>query len=167
MDKSCQPLRKVTKCYRMRELSRMYTYGLNNRYGIEHETENTYINVAKKISSLPRKHNKINHGSLHKGFCKCWPQEFNSKFNTKLDTNIWDVPNFIQTSLSSMEKSHLISKYPPIKVLSEILKNKSFDFIFDQYYLQAIYFIESKIYKPCVVSFLITKVSRLKTLQEF
>ena len=31
----------------MMELNTMYPYGLNNRYGDEYKTENTYINVAE------------------------------------------------------------------------------------------------------------------------
>ena len=44
-----------------------------------------------------------------------------------LGTNIRDAPNFIQNSLSSMRKSHLKCTH---EVLSEVLKNKSSDFVF-------------------------------------
>ena len=40
---------------------------------------------------------ELNRGSLHKGFYKSSLQEFNSNFNTMLDTYIRDVPNFIRT----------------------------------------------------------------------
>ena len=46
-----------------------------------------------------------------------------------------------------MKKSHLKSTH---EGLSEGLKNKSSDFMFSQYNLQAISFIKSKIYKPFV-----------------
>ena len=58
----------------MMELTTVYPYGLSKRYGDElKKTESMHINVAKKIPSLPRKHNRINHGSLQKGFCKRSP----------------------------------------------------------------------------------------------
>ena len=88
-----------------------------------------YTLTWQKIRLLPGKRNKINRGSLHEGFCKFLPHEFNSKFNTVLDTNIRDVTNFIRTSLSSMRKSHLKSTH---EVLNEVLKNKQSDIIFGQ-----------------------------------
>ena len=60
------------------------------------------------------------------------------------DTNFRDVPNFIKTSLSRIKNSHLKSTHG---VLSEVSKNKLSDFMFGQYYLQTIDFIESNIYK--------------------
>ena len=59
-----------------------------------------------------------------------------------LDINIRDVTNFIRTCLSSMRKSHLESTH---EALGQVLKNKLSDFMFGQYYLQAIGFIEFKI----------------------
>ena len=87
-----EPLTKARERYWMMELRTMYPYAINNRYGDEYKTENTYINMAKKFPLLPRKHNRI---GLHKGFCKLSPQEFNGKFNTMLDINIRDMPNFL------------------------------------------------------------------------
>ena len=163
MAKSCQPLRKARERYCMIELRTMYTYELNDRYGDEYKTENTHINVEKKSLSLSRKHMGINPGSHHKVFCKLSPQKFSSKFNIMLDTNMRNVPNVIQTFLSSIRKSYLESIH---EELGEVLKNKLSDFMFGQYYLQAIGFLEFKIYKQtrkkcqktCVASFLITKV---------
>ena len=66
------------------------------------------------------------------------------KFQQMLDTNFRDVPNFIKTSLSGIKNSHLKSTHG---VLSEVSKNKLSDFMFGQYYLQTIDFIESNIYK--------------------
>ena len=68
------------------------------------------MNIKLKIHTIDAKKNyylgniTINRGSLHGGFYKLSPHEFNSKFNTMLDTNIEDVLNFIGTSLSSMRK---------------------------------------------------------------
>ena len=87
-----KPLTKARERYWMMELRTMYPYAINDRYGDEYKTENTYINMAKKFPLLPRKHNRI---GLHKGFCKLSPQEFNGKFNTMLDINIRDMPNFL------------------------------------------------------------------------
>ena len=124
--------------------------------------------------STPGRHN--NCGSLHKGFSRFSPHEFNNKFNTMLDAHMRDMPNFTGASPSSMRKSHLKSAH---EVLSEVLKNKSPDFIVRHYYFQAVGFIESKFYKPfvqqtrkkykkaCVVLFLVAKVWSLLTLQEF
>ena len=94
----------------MVELRIMYTYGLNARYSGEYKIENTLM-WQKKFPSLPRKHKRINPGSIHKGFCKLAPQKFHRKFNTMLDTNIRDITNFIRTCLSSMRKSHLESTH--------------------------------------------------------
>lgn len=93
-----------------------------------------------------------------------------------LDAHMRDMPNFTGASHSSMRKSHLKSAH---EVLSEVLKNKSPDFIVRHYYFQAVCFIESKFYKPfvqqtrkkykkaCVILFLVAKVWSLLTLQEF
>ena len=55
--------------------------------------------------------------------------------------------NFIRAFLSSTRVSQLKNAHG---VWSEVLKNKSCDFMFGQYYLQAIDFIEFKIYEPFV-----------------
>lgn len=91
------------------ELRTGYPYSFKNRYDGEYKTENAHINVAKTFSSFLRKHNRINCGSLHKGFCKL----------------ILTLETFGTTN---QEKKHQ---------------------------------------KTCVMSFLITKVWRLLTLQEF
>ena len=67
----------------------------------------THIVICQKIRSFPRKHNRINRGNFHKGFWKLLLQAFNSNFSTLLDINTRDVPNFIRTSLSTLNKSYL------------------------------------------------------------
>ena len=138
-DNLSQPLTKAGKRHLMMELSSMYLYGLIDRYGYEYKTENTHINMAKNSHHYLGSINRINHEGLHKCFCKLSPKKFNSKFNTMLDTNIKDVPNFIQAFPSNMRKPHLKSTQ---EMLSLVLKSKSSEFMFGQHYLQAIDFIE-------------------------
>ena len=68
MDFAAKPIRKAIETYWMHELRTVFPYDLNDRIGDEFKTDNEHINVAVKISSLPRKHSRANHGKNHKGF---------------------------------------------------------------------------------------------------
>ena len=60
----------------MHELRTIFPYGLNNRIGDEFKTDNKYINVAAKFSSLLRKHSRANRGKNNKGVPLLSPQKF-------------------------------------------------------------------------------------------
>ena len=79
------------------QLRIMFPYDLDDRYGDEYKTEYIHINMIKKFTPLPRKHNKVNRGNLHRGFCKFLSYEFNSIFHTMMNINIRNVPKFIRT----------------------------------------------------------------------
>lgn len=72
-----------------------------------------------------KKHNRINRGSLYKGFCKLSPHEYKIKFNTMLGAGLRDVPNFIGTFLFSIKNWDLKNT---CEMLSDVLKNKSSGF---------------------------------------
>ena len=93
----------------MNEFRTKYPCGLNDRVGDETVNENTHINVARKFSSFPRKHHKVNQVVLHKGTSKITSDVFIKKFFAMLKSNIKKVPNFIRISLSSMKKSDVKS----------------------------------------------------------
>ena len=106
-------------------LRTVYPYGLNDRVGDEYKTANTYINVANKFLSLPRKYIRANRETLHKGISKLLPNEFISNLSDILESSITDAPNFIRVSLYSMKKCDL-------KIVHELvnakLSNESSDF---------------------------------------
>ena len=105
------------------------------------------ICVLKNVSSLHKKHNRINRGSLYKGFCKLSPYDYKIKFNTMLDAGLRDVPNFIGTFLFSIKNWDLKNT---CEMLSDVLKNKSSGFMVGRCYFQAFRLIGSKIYEPFV-----------------
>ena len=76
MDLAAKPIRKAREIYWMHELRTIFSYGLNDRIGDEFETDNKHINVAAKVSSLPRKHSCANRGKNHKGVPLLLPQQF-------------------------------------------------------------------------------------------
>ena len=66
-----------------------------------------------------------------------------------LNTSIKDAPNFIRISIFSMKKSYLKIAQ---ELMSKNLCDTYPDFIISIYYHQAIDLIESKIYKPLLLS---------------
>ena len=62
-----KPLLKARETYWMHELRKMFPYGLNDKIVDGIKTDNKYINVAAKFSSLPRKYSRANRGKNHKG----------------------------------------------------------------------------------------------------
>ena len=149
MDFAAKPLRKARETYWMHELRTIFPYGLNDRIGDEFKTDNKHINVAAKFSSLPRKYSRANRGKNHKGVPRLLPQQFIKDLNHMLNTSIKDAPNFIRISIFSMKKSYLKIAH---ELLSKNLCGTYPDFIFSTYYHQAIDLIESKIYKPLLLS---------------
>ena len=53
MDFEAKPIRKARETYWMQELRTIFPYGLNDRIEDEFKTDNKYINVDAKSSSLP------------------------------------------------------------------------------------------------------------------
>ena len=105
MNFAAKPLRKARETYWMHELRTMFPYGLNYRIGDEFKTDNKYINVAAKSSSLPRKYSRANRGKNHKSVPRLLPQQFVKDLNQMLNTSIKDAPNFIRISISTLKKS--------------------------------------------------------------
>ena len=58
----------------------------NERIGDEFKTDNKHINVAAKLSSLPRKHSRANRGKNHKDVPRLLPQQFLNDLNHMLRT---------------------------------------------------------------------------------
>ena len=129
----------------MHELWTIFPYGLSDRIGDEFKTDNKHVNVTAKISSLSRKHSRVNCGKNHEGVPRLLPQKFLKDLNHMLNISIKDAPNFIRISISNMKKSHLKNTH---ELLSTKLCDSPPDSIFSIYYHQATDFIESKIYKP-------------------
>ena len=129
----------------MHELRTIFPYDLNGRIGVELKTDNKHINVADKLSSLPKKHICANRGKNHKGLIFLLPQQFLNDLYHILNTSIKNVPNFIRISISIMEKYYLKITH---ELLSTKLCDSPSDFIFFIYYHEAIDLIESKMCKP-------------------
>ena len=110
-DIAAKPIRTSRETYWMHELRLIFPYGLNERIGDKFKTDNKYINVAAKFSSLPRKHSRANRKKNHKGVPLLLSQQFLNDLNHVLNTNIKGIPNFIRTSISSMKKI-LLKNYP-------------------------------------------------------
>ena len=98
MDFEAKPIRKARETYWMQELRTIFPYGLNDRIEDEFKTDNKYINVDAKSSSLPRKHSRANRGKNHKGAVLLLPQIFLNYLNHMLNNSIKDAPNFIRIS---------------------------------------------------------------------
>ena len=114
----------------MHELRTIFPYGLNDRIGDEFKTDNKHINVAAKLSSLPRKHILANRGKNHKGVPLLLPQQFLNDLNHMLNTSIEDAPNLIRISIPSTKKSYLKITH---KLMSTKLCDSPPDFIFSIY----------------------------------
>ena len=54
-DIAAKPIRTSRETYWMHELRLIFPNGLNERIGDKFKTDNKYINVAAKFSSLPKK----------------------------------------------------------------------------------------------------------------
>ena len=95
----------------MHKLRLIFPYGLNERMRDKFKTDNKYINIAAKFSSLPRKHSRANRKKNHKDVPLLLPQQFLNDLNHVMNTNIKGIPNFIRISISSMKKI-LFKNYP-------------------------------------------------------
>ena len=145
MDAKATPARKARELYWMHELRTIFPYGLNDRIGDEPKTPDTHVNVARRFRPLPRKHKRINRGKSHKGFNSMKPKDFVDKFKIALISDISGVPNFVRISLSNMKKANMRTTH---QLLNDLLSLDHSFLIYEQYFLQCLDIIESKLYKP-------------------
>ena len=149
MDISSNPIRKQRELHWMLKLRTIYPYGLNDRIGDEYKDNNIHVPIGNRFPSLKRSFERTGRGMSRKGIPSTTPVEFVDNLKNILRTKIAHTSNFIRTSLSSMKKSFLKIVYD--KLDTELNETNS-EFLYTQWYLLALDFIESKIFKLPIAS---------------
>ena len=129
----------------MLELRTVYPFGLNDRIGDEWMTENTHSSVFTRFPTLPRRFERVNRGTNHKGNNNNTVAGFLENLDHILKESLSNASNYIRITLSSMKRSSLRDIHT---ILSNNITDNNSSNLYDQYYLQALDIIESKLYNP-------------------
>ena len=78
----------------MLKLRTIYPYGLNDRLEDEYKKENTRVLVGNKFPRVPRNHDRLSRGTIHKNNNYFSPDKFLIKLKHHLTHSLLDVPNF-------------------------------------------------------------------------
>ena len=149
IDLNVSGLRKQKEKEWMLKMRTVFPYGLNDRVGDEHSSFRSKNFIGSLFPPLKRSAPHCIRGQNRKGMNRFNADNLLHILQFQLDNNLPNAMNNLRILLSSMKKSEL--KILSDKLNDHVSSQRDDNFSFSQWYLAALDFIESKLFKPVPV----------------